>query len=73
MTPIRGIRGIYGISRDSRARDRNQLPFYFIFIDLQMAGALHPHGPMVTWPDAVAATGGGDDEECKTVRLPAEL
>jgi hypothetical protein len=56
---IRGIRGIHGISRNSRGRDRDPLPSSFIFMELEMAIALHTHGSIATWPDAVAATRGG--------------
>src|SRR5713101_3655607 len=53
--PISGIRGNSRNSRDSRERDRDVPPIYFIYINLEMAGGLHSLRSIARWQDVIAA------------------
>jgi hypothetical protein len=61
-TPIRGIRGIRAIHAEP---DRDLSPFYFIFINLKMAGVLLCLRLIARWYD-VGAQEEGNNEEYKT-------
>ena len=64
-TPISWIHGNSRNSRASRGRGHDLFQFSFIFINLEMAGALLPLGLIATWHHAVAATRGGTMRSAK--------
>ncbi len=58
-TPIREIRGIHGIRAIHGSETAILSLCSFIFMNLEMAGAMQTLGEIVRWHDVIAATGDG--------------